>query len=69
MPGGGFASKHKVEKLEQEVQNLRSAMEAQAALFVELREQVAPVDPYIGFMANASASSSPVIRNGRVLDG
>ena len=66
MAAGSFASKQKVERLEQEVSNLRSAMEQQAALFVELREQVAPSDPYNSFLANATAGSNPVLRNGRV---
>jgi hypothetical protein len=69
MAGSGFASKQNVERLEPEVENLRSAMEAQAALFIELRDQVAPTDPYVGFVMNASAGSNPAIRNGRVFDG
>jgi hypothetical protein len=69
MAGSDFASKQKVERLESELENLRSAMEAQAALFIELRDQVAPTDPYLGLAMSASAGSNPAIRNGRVFDG
>ena len=69
MAGSDSASKQKVERVESELENLRSAMEAQAALFIELRDQVAPTDPYVGFVMNASAGSIPAIRIGRVFDG
>ena len=67
MAAGSFASKQKVERLEQEVSNLRSAMERQTALFLELREQVAPTDPYNSFMVNTTAGSNPVLKNGTVI--
>lgn len=69
MSGGGYASKQKVERLEQEVTNLRTAMERQIEQFIELREAVTPADPYNSFMANATAGSSPAVRNGRQFSG
>jgi hypothetical protein len=69
MAGSDFGSKQKVERFEPGIENPRSAMEAQAALFDELRDQVAPTDPCLGFVMYASAASNPAIRNGMVFDG
>lgn len=44
-----FASAKKVERLEQEVSNLQTSMDALTNLFIELRDQVAPMPSRVAY--------------------
>ena len=67
-----YASVRKVENLEQQVSNLQISMDALTTLFIELRNQVAPLSDQTALETRVRArvsGGSPAVRNGNTFNG
>ncbi len=72
MTDAKFASTRRVERLEQEINDLRRALESHVEVVVELRSAVAPLPGELLFTERVHAQSesgSPVVRSGRRVGG